>query len=203
MTKSKKNSSPQLFKPVFTALLGALIVLLTFFSVGIRFGSLSITFNCLPVAVGAVFLGPLYGAILGAVFGLSSFIMSFTSGGLTTVLLGINPFLTFLMCFVPRVICGWVPGLLFKVLPKNSEPKWLVSSAVCCGLTTLLNTVGFLGLLWIFFRDVDVLSKQPTGNLFLFIFALASFNAIIEFAINLVFGTAICRAMFAVTKNKL
>ena len=202
MATIKKNTLPAYFKPVFCSLLAALIVLLTFF-VRIPLGPLTITLNCLPVAIGAVLLGPLYGAILGAVFGLSSFIMSFTSGGLTTVLLGINPFLTFLMCFVPRVICGWVPGLLFKVLPKNSEPKWLVSSAVCCGLTTLLNTVGFLGLLWIFFRDVDVLSKQPTGNLFLFIFALASFNAIIEFAINLVFGTAICRAMFAVAKNKL
>ena len=202
MTKAKKNTSPQYFKLVFTALLSALIILLTFF-VTIPLGPLTITLNCLPVAIGSVLLGPVYGAILGAVFGIASFLKTVTGGGgpLMTMLLGVNPFLTFLMCFLPRVICGWVPGLLFKALPKNSGTKWLVSSAICCGLTTLLNTVGFLGLMWIFFRGS--LTDKPTANIFVFIFALAGLNALVEFAINLVFGTAICRAMYAATKNKI
>lgn len=204
MTNAKKNMSPAFFKPVFAALLAALIVLLTFF-VTIPLGPLTITLNCLPVAIGAVLLGPVYGAGLGAVFGIASFIKTVTGGGgpLMTTLLGVNPFLTFVMCFVPRVICGWLPGLLFKALPKDSEPKRLASSAICCGLTTLLNTVGFLGFMWLFFRDVDQLSNKPIANFFLFIFALAGLNALVEFAINLVLGTAICRAMFATTKNKL
>ncbi len=211
MTKANKNKLPAFFKPVFAALLAALILLLTFTAGSLRIGPITITFNCLPLAVGAVFLGPLYGAILGLVFGLCSFLASFTSGSLTTVLLGVNPFLTFLMCVVPRVICGWVPGLLYKALPKDNEPKRLASSAVCCGLTTALNTVGFLGLMWVFFRDAfvsnaDVISKvgdKPADNIFLFIFAMAAVNALIEIVVNLVFGTAICRALFAVTKNRL
>ena len=204
MTKRKKNASPKYLKPTFCALLAALIVLLTFF-VSIQLGALTITLNCLPVAVGSVLLGPAYGAILGAVFGLASFLKAVTggSGVLMTALLTLNPFLTFVMCMVPRVICGWLPGLLFKVLPKNNEPKWLVSSAISCGLTTLLNTAGFLGLMWVFFREVDNLSKMPIDNIFLFIFVLAGFNALVEFGINLVLGTAICRALFAVTKNKI
>jgi len=211
MAKVQKNAAPKLFKPVFAALLAALIVLLTFTVGSLRIGPLTITLNCLPLAVGAVFLGPLYGAILGLIFGLCSFFASFTSASLTTVLLNVNPFLTFLMCVVPRVICGWVPGLLFKVMPKDNEPKRLASSALCCGLTTVLNTVGFLGLMWLFFRDAfvsnaDVISKvgnKPTGNIFVFIFALATINAVIEIAVNLVLGTAICRALTAVTKNKI
>ena len=204
MTTTRKGTTPKYFKPVFAALLAALIVLLTFF-VTIPLGPLTITLNCLPVAIGAVLLGPIYGAVLGAVFGIASFLKTVTGGGgpLMTLLLGTNPFFTFLMCFLPRVICGWVPGLLFKVMPKNNEPKWLASSAVCCGLTTLLNTVGFLGLMWLFFRDVSMLSSKPVGNFFLFIFALAGLNAVVEFAINLVLGTAICRAMRTVTKNQL
>ncbi|MBQ7744995.1 MAG: ECF transporter S component [Ruminococcus sp.] len=210
MTKAKKNTLPIYFKPVFASLLAAAIVLLTFLSISLRIGPLVITLNCLPVAVGTVFLGPLYGAVLGAVFGLSSFLASFTSASLTTVLLSVSPFYTFLMCVVPRVICGWVPGLLFKALPKNNEAQRLGGSALCCGLTTLLNTAGFLGLMWVFFRDafvsntavIDKVGSQPTGNVFVFIFALASVNAVVEFAINLVFGTAISRAMFAVTKNR-
>ena len=65
MSTTKKNATPKLFKPVFTALLSALIVLLTFTVGTLRVGPLVFTLNCLPVAVGAVFLGPLYGAILG------------------------------------------------------------------------------------------------------------------------------------------
>jgi uncharacterized membrane protein len=204
MTKTKKNASPRYLKPTFCALLAALIVLLTFF-VTIPLGPLTITLNCLPVAVGSVLLGPVYGAVLGVVFGLASFFKTVTGGGglLMTTLLTLNPFLTFVMCLVPRVICGWLPGVLFKALPKSSEPKWLISSAISCGLTTLLNTVGFLGLMWAFFRDVDKLSSQPIDNIFLFIIALAGLNALVEFGINLVLGTAVCRALFAVTKNKI
>lgn len=211
MTKSKKSLAPKYAKPVFAALLAALIILLTFTVGSLRIGPITITLNCLPLAVGAVFLGPMYGAILGLVFGLSSFFASFTSASLTTVLLSINPFFTFLMCVVPRVICGWVPGLLFKHLPKDNEPKRLGSSALCCGLTAALNTIGFLGLMWVFFANAfisngDVIAKvgkQPAGNIFTFIFALATINAVIEMVVNLVLGTAICRALFAVTKNKL
>ena len=87
MTKTKKNAAPKFFKPVFTALLAALIVLLTFTVGSLRIGPITITFNCLPLAVGTVFLGPVYGAILGLVFGLSSFFASFTSASLTTILL--------------------------------------------------------------------------------------------------------------------
>ena len=78
MAKVQKNAAPKLFKPVFAALLAALIVLLTFTVGSLRIGPLTITLNCLPLAVGAVFLGPLYGAILGLIFGLCSFFASFT-----------------------------------------------------------------------------------------------------------------------------
>ena len=151
MTKSK-TIQPKYFKPVFAALLAAVIVLLTFTVGSLRIGPITITLNCLPVAIGAVLLGPVYGAVLGLVFGLTSFFASFTSASLTTVLLNINPFFTFLMCVVPRVICGWVPGLIFQHLPKNNEPKRLGSSALSCALVTVLNTIGFLGLMWVFFH---------------------------------------------------
>ena len=210
MTKSK-TIQPKYFKPVFAALLAAVIVLLTFTVGSLRIGPITITLNCLPVAIGAVLLGPVYGAVLGLVFGLTSFFASFTSASLTTVLLNINPFFTFLMCVVPRVICGWVPGLIFQHLPKNNEPKRLGSSALSCALVTVLNTIGFLGLMWVFFANafvseptvIDKVGRQPAGNIFVFIFALASINAVFEVIVNLVLGTAICRALFAVTKKVL
>ena len=53
MTKARKNAQPRYFKPVFAALLAALIVLLTFTVGSLRIGPITITLNCLPVAVGA------------------------------------------------------------------------------------------------------------------------------------------------------
>ena len=50
MATIKKNTLPAYFKPVFCSLLAALIVLLTFF-VRIPLGPLTITLNCLPVAI--------------------------------------------------------------------------------------------------------------------------------------------------------
>jgi tRNA uridine 5-carboxymethylaminomethyl modification enzyme len=90
------------------------------------------------------------------------------------------------MCVVPRVICGFVPGLIFKHLPKDSEPKRLGASALCCALVPILNTIGFLGLMWVFFAGqfltndavIGKVGSQPAGNVFLFIYSFAGINAV-------------------------
>ena len=55
MTNKRKNSQPTMFKMVFTAILCALILLMTFTGIGyIPIGPLKLTFNVVPVAIGAV-----------------------------------------------------------------------------------------------------------------------------------------------------
>ena len=140
MSNATTNKQPKFFKPIFAAMLSALILLMTFTGIGyIPIGPLKLTFNVLPVAVGAVILGPAYGALLGGVFGLSSFITCFGMDALGTIFLSINPFLLFIMCFVPRVLCGLLPGLLFKAFPKTGAGE-VFGSAICCMLTAVLNT---------------------------------------------------------------
>ena len=57
------------------ALLVAIILLMAFTPIGyIKTAGLEITLIVVPVAVGAVTLGPTAGAILGGVFGITSFI---------------------------------------------------------------------------------------------------------------------------------
>ena len=56
-----------------TALLTAIVILMAFTPLGyLRIGITQITFIVVPVAVGAVLLGPKAGAFLGLVFGISS-----------------------------------------------------------------------------------------------------------------------------------
>ena len=60
-----------------------------------------------PVIVGAIVMGPAAGALLGGVFGLISFWECFGKSAFGVVLMGINPFLTFLVCVPTRILAGW------------------------------------------------------------------------------------------------
>lgn len=209
MAKAKINTNSNLVKMVFAAILAALIILMTFTGIGyIPIGPLKLTINVLPVAVGAVVLGPLYGAILGAVFGLSSFFTCFGMDALGTVLLSVNPFMLFIMCVVPRVLCGWIPGLVFKLFPRTGGGQ-IGGSVVSCVLTPALNTVGFLSLMWLLFANelqnnpkiLEMLGGLKIENLFMLFSMFAGVNALIEIATCLVLGTAICKALFVVMKK--
>ena len=99
MTKSKFSTKYL----VEMALLVAIILLMAFTPIGyIKTAGLEITLIVIPVAVGAVTLGPAAGAILGGVFGITSFIQCFGMSAFGTLLLGVNPVFTFLVC-VPTV----------------------------------------------------------------------------------------------------
>ena len=74
-------------KLVLLALLTGLLVLMAFTPIGyLNIGPLSITFNMIPVAIGAVALGPTGSAVLGLVFGITSFAQCFGISAFGTVL---------------------------------------------------------------------------------------------------------------------
>lgn len=206
---NKTGDFSKLQKMVFLAVLTALIILMTFTGIGyIPIGPLKLTLNTLPVAVGAVILGPVGGAVLGLVFGLSSFFTCFGLDPLGTVLIGQNAFLMFIVCVIPRIICGVVPAWIFRIVSKRDKSK-IISSAVSCTLTAILNTIGFLLLLWLCFgaslasnpATIEVLGGQGISNIIVLFAAFAGTNAIIEAATELILGTAICKALFATLKR--
>lgn len=129
------------------ALLVAIILLMAFTPIGyIKTAGLEITLIVVPVAVGAVTLGPTAGAILGGVFGITSFIQCFGMSQFGALLLGINPFLTFLVCVPTRILMGWLTGLIYHGLRKTKIPSAasVTIASLCC---PLLNTTFFMGTL--------------------------------------------------------
>ncbi|MDY2902705.1 MAG: ECF transporter S component, partial [Bacilli bacterium] len=66
-------------KIAFAGIIMALIIVMTFTNLGfiILPSSVSITLVHIPVLIGSMILGKKYGALLGFVFGLCSFILSF------------------------------------------------------------------------------------------------------------------------------
>ena len=71
--KQKKVKSMALM-----GLLTAILIIMCYTPLGyLNIGPLAITFNTIPVAIGALALGPVGGAVTGGVFGLTSFLQCF------------------------------------------------------------------------------------------------------------------------------
>lgn len=176
------------------ALLVAIILLMAFTPIGyIKTAGLEITLIVVPVAVGAVTLGPAAGAVLGGVFGITSFIQCFGMSQFGTILLGVNPFLTFLVCVPTRILMGWLTGLIYRGLRKTSIPANLsvTIASLCC---PLLNTTFFMASLVTLFSST---MQESFGmvRVLPFIFAFVGINGAVEAVVCFVVGTAISVAL--------
>ena len=79
------------------AVLIAIMLILAFTPLGyLRIGPLAISLMTIPVVIGAMILGPAGGAVLGLVFGLTSFYQCFAGDPFGAALVAMNPFFTFL-----------------------------------------------------------------------------------------------------------
>lgn len=176
------------------ALLVAIILLMAFTPIGyIKTAGLEITLIVVPVAVGAVTLGPTAGAILGGVFGLTSFIQCFGMSAFGTVLLGVNPFLTFLVCVPTRILDGWLTGLIYQGLRKTKIPAGasVTIANLCC---PLLNTTFFMGALVTLFAGA-MREMYGMTKVIPFIAAFVGVNGVVEAVICFVLGTAVSAAL--------
>ena len=87
------------------ALISAIIIVMAMTPLGyLKTPFLSITLLTIPVAVGAIVLGPKEGAFLGGVFGATSFAQALTGAGMSAILLQTNPLGVLFLCFVPRIL---------------------------------------------------------------------------------------------------
>lgn len=206
--KTSLKTSAKTLWMVQTAVLAAILIVMVipFFPFGslgflrIPMTTISISLLSIPVVIGAIIVGPACGAVLGGIFGITSFIQCFTGDIFGATLLGINPFLTFIMCMVPRILMGILVGLIFRALSKIDKTK-IVSFAVASLSGAVINTVLFVGALILFFGTSDYL--QSFGpNLPAILGVLITINAVIEAAVCMVAGTAITKALSITMKRK-
>ena len=110
-------------------------------------GPLYMSFLTLPIAVGAITMGPAVGALLGGVFGAVSFYDAITgASAMTGALFQVSPVNTFILCVGMRVLMGLCCGLIFSSLKRFDKPgTW--SYIVSAMSAPFLNTVFFMG--WI------------------------------------------------------
>lgn len=179
--KTKKLSTKQL---TVLGLMIAVLVLMSYTPLGyLNIGPLAITFNMIPVAIAAIACGPLGGAVLGAVFGLTSFGQCIGIGGVSAMgatLFSISPVLAFIQRFVPRFLDGWLLGYLFRWLRKATKNTTL-AGYITGFLSAFLNTVFFMVALVVLFGNTDYVKNLIGGrNIIVFICAFVGINAICE-----------------------
>ena len=199
---AERRNKEQIRKLTLASVFTALIVILAFTPIGyLRVGVVSITFIPIPVVIGAILGGPAMGALLGAVFGATSFIQCFGMDAFGTTLFSINPFFTAIMCFIPRILMGLFCALIFKALSGKIK-----NTVITYGITSLsggvLNTIMFVGVLVLLFGKSEYLSNFGS-SIPAIIGTLITFNAVIEWIACLVIGTAVSKAISALMRHHL
>ncbi len=186
------------------ALMVAIIFVMAFSPLGyLRTPGLTITFLTVPVAVGAIILGPTAGAICGGAFGLTSAIMALTGGSaFSAALLQINPFGLLFTLLVPRILEGWLCGLIFAALKKVSKNGAFVIASLSC---PLLNTLLFMSSLVLFFFHTEyiqnITSGLGTSNPLFFVVLFVGIQGAIEAVVCTILGSAVSRALTAALKK--
>lgn len=168
---------------VTLSLLSAVLLIMSFTPLGyLTVGPLAISLNMIPVAIGAIALGPVGGAVLGAVFGITSFLQCLGIGGTSpmgVILFEISPILAFLQRFIPRLLAGMLCGYIFRLCAKALGGG--ISGFVTGFCAALLNTVLFMGALLLLFGNTDYMQGLIGGkNILLFVCSFVGVNALVE-----------------------
>lgn len=178
----------------FGGILTALVILLQYFANYIYFGPFSITLALIPILIGAILFGPFMGAWLGFVFGL----VVLLSGQAAPFML-ISVFGTILTVLLKGMGCGFVAGLIYKVLSKKNKTIGTIVSSVSC---PIVNTGIFIIGCLVFFMSAlkdwagseDVIKYIFTG--------LVGINFIVEFLVVVTLCPIIVKILSLTKLNK-
>ena len=162
-------------------------------------GPLYMSFLTLPIAVGAIPMGPAAGAILGGVFGAVSFYDAVTgASAMTGALFQVSPVNTFILCVGMRVLMGVCVGLIFNAVKNFDKPgtwSYLVS-AMCA---PALNTLFFMGYIVLAFYGCDyvqnLVSAKGAANPLMFVVLLVGVQGVAEFLVSGILGGIVARAV--------
>lgn len=174
------------------ALFAALIILMSFtpFLGYIPLGFTRATIIHIPVIIGSLVLGPKKGAVLGGIFGLTSFINNTINPTVTSFVF--TPFYSLgeysggigslIICFVPRILVGVLPFYVYHLVKKHSRAQVSSAGLIAAGLTgALTNTLLVMNLIFLFFRDAYAAANGvASGAVYGFILSIIGINGVPE-----------------------
>ena len=126
----------------------------------------------IPVIVGSIVLGPKKGALLGGMFGLTSLINNTISPTVTsfvfspilaTEMMGLKgAVMSFVICFIPRILIGIVPYYVYggiRKMMKKGKSSLTVALGVAGVAGSLTNTLLVMNLIYFLFGEEYAVAK--------------------------------------------
>ena len=196
----RKKRNQKLLKMVELAVLTAVVLVIQ--AIPNPLGGTPISLVLIPIALGAMILGPAAGAWLGFVFGAQVYI---TLGVMhldplfTGVMFDNHPIITAFICLGKSTLAGFLAGVVYRALNRKNE--WL-AILVASAVTPIVNTGIFvLGCLSIY-STMRQLAPAGQSVMYFLVIGCAGFNFIFEFAVNMLLAPALRRIIHITTRKK-
>lgn len=166
-----------------------------------------------PIAVGAMILGPLAGAILGGVMGCFSYYTAIRLGFASLFTIGYSgfavPVLSFLNTVPTRILMGYCTGLIFQAVKKLDKTKTI--SYYIGGLCApILNTIFYMSVLVVVYKNAPHVQALLSAELFakfeenalLFVAAYVGIQAVLEAGVGCVISGSVAKVLRLVVRDK-
>lgn len=145
MNKNNNN----IFQLTVMSMLIAILIVQTFIPMlgYIPLGPIDVTIVHITVILTAVLFGSKHGMVIGAVWGLLSMFRAYLQPTPFNVVF-LNPVIS----VIPRLLVGWISGLLFVKMKNKMSEK--ISYAIISAIGTMLNTILVLGSIYLFASEI-------------------------------------------------
>ncbi len=202
-----ENTSTNLRTLTQLALLVAVELAMRALGLGtVPMGPLVMSFLTLPIAVGAMVIGPLAGLVLGGVFGVLSLTDAISGrSAMTGTFFAISPVNTVILCVGMRMLMGFCCGLLFAAVKKlDKRGSWSYLAGALSA--PLLNTLFFMGYICLVFYRCDYVQNLAAAlgaaNPIMFVVLLVGVQGLAEAGVCGVLGSIVGKAVDSAVKRR-
>jgi uncharacterized membrane protein len=174
-------------------MLSAISIILSMTPLGyIPIGPTKATIMHIPVIIGAVMEGPIVGAAIGLIFGLTSLMQAITNPTITSFAF-INP----LVSVLPRILIGIASYYVYTGIIKTTKNK-TVAAIITGAVGSLTNTIGVLGMIYILYAAQFVKAiGGDTSSAGAIILGIGTTNGIPEAIVSTLVVTGVITALKA------
>lgn len=199
MTASTKR--PDIRSLAMAGILCALIGVMTLIPqtgyIAIPALQVAITTLHIPVIIGAILLGPGWGAVIGGFWGVTCLIKAFVMPTSVTDFLFQNP----LISVAPRILVGVAAALVYRALRKRLGEKNRMLTFYLTGIAgALTNTILVLTLLGLFSAEV---LKMLGGSLWGVFTVVITVNGLLEIIVAPILVAAAAAAVLSALKRRI
>lgn len=207
--KTMIGTSPRTLGMVQAALFATLILILAFtpFLGYIPLGFTRATIVHIPVIIGSILLGPVKGAILGGIFGLTSLINNTMNPTVTSFVF--TPFYSLgeaqggvgslVICFVPRILVGVVPYYVYRILGRTlnkSKKGQTVALGIAGFAGSMTNTLLVMNLIYLLFgKSYAAVQEVAVKSLYSVILVVIGTNGVPEAIVAALIVALVTRAL--------